>query len=180
MSKIVGIKSTNTRKKPDYDENMQLNNAKDDAVGGEEVRLRPRASSRQASSQPIAPTVAGGTEEKHVSGMESPASGKSARCCTASRIFMFQREASSRESSRAIVRRIAARYPFACDDQETVICNLHWTAFRQGKSVACPRCVPGTRWLPKSRSPPTPSRPIADVSSTSSPRERAQTISFVK
>ena len=36
---------------------MQWNNAKDDAVGGGEVRLRPRASSRQASSQPIAPAA---------------------------------------------------------------------------------------------------------------------------
>ena len=40
-------------------EHMQRINAKDDAVGGGEVRLRPRASSRQASSQPIAPAVAG-------------------------------------------------------------------------------------------------------------------------
>jgi hypothetical protein len=34
-------------------EHMQRINANDDAVGGGEVRLRPRASSRQASSQPI-------------------------------------------------------------------------------------------------------------------------------
>ena len=38
---------------------MQRNNAKDNPAGGGVVRLRPRASSRQASSQPIAPAVAG-------------------------------------------------------------------------------------------------------------------------
>ena len=40
-------------------EHMQRTNAKDNAVEGGEVRLRPWASSRQASSQPIAPAVAG-------------------------------------------------------------------------------------------------------------------------
>ena len=36
---------------------MQRNNAKDDAVEGGPVRLRPRASSRQASSQPRTPAA---------------------------------------------------------------------------------------------------------------------------